>query len=164
MAGKVQSRKKSKIFRRAGAIFFCILFLFLSGCVHQNSGFTVKPEVFESVPDVIADEHTVKVILPLQGTMRVSYPWTPEDGRYWRVSVTEGLFVTGDRYIPYPPDLPVDVSGTREWMVKAISPGAQRFIGYLRPRTGSWNQEIVQQNISVLVIEGSDEIQKNGMR
>ena len=42
--------------------------------------------------------------------MLVSYPWTPEDGRFWRVGVTDGLFVSGDRYIPYPSDMPVEVT------------------------------------------------------
>ena len=137
--------------RRITLLLIIILLCSISGCVQQNTGFVVKPAAFVVNPDILADENTSEVTMPLQGTMLVSFPWTPEDGRYWRVSVTEGLFVTGDRYIPYPPDIPVDVSGEREWMVKAISPGTQTFIGNLRPRTGSWNQEVVQKQIVVHV-------------
>lgn len=134
-----------------------VLFVFLSGCVQSNTGYTIKPEAFEVSPDVYADEMTREITMPLHGTMLVSYPWSPEDGRYWRVGVTEGLYVTGDRYVPSPADIPVEVSGTREWMVKAIAPGENTFIGTLRPRGNSWNQEIVQLKIDVLITEESPE-------
>ena len=137
-------------------IIFCLLvimFLFISGCVRPDTGFTVRPESFRQLPDVYANESTSEVTMAVGDTMLVSYPWTPEDGRYWRVSVTEGLFVTGDRYTPFPPGIPVEISGTREWMVRATSPGIQTFVGNLRPRATSWNQETIQQKITVTVLD-----------
>lgn len=137
-------------------IIFCLLvimFLFISGCVRPDTGFTVRPESFRQLPDVSANESTSEVTMAVGDTMLVSYPWTPEDGRYWRVSVTEGLFVTGDRYTPFPPGIPVEISGTREWMVRATSPGIQTFVGNLRPRATSWNQETIQQKITVTVLD-----------
>jgi predicted secreted protein len=128
-----------------------IIFFFLSGCVKPDTGFVVKPQAFSSPPDLYANETTTDVAMYLNDSMLVSFPWTPENGRLWRISVTEGLFVTGDRYIPYPPEIPVEESGSREWMVKAISPGSQMFIGTIRPRGNSWDQETVQKKIAVLV-------------
>jgi len=110
-----------------------IMILCLSGCVRPEAGFTVRPESFRQPPDVYANESTSDVILSVGDTMMVSYPWTPEDGRYWRVSVTEGLFVTGDRYTTFPP-------------------GIQTFVGYLRPRNLSWNLETIQHKITVTVL------------
>jgi len=135
-------------------IIICLLVIMalcLSGCARPDAGFTVRLESFRQPPDVYANESTSEVILSVGDTMMVSYPWTPEDGRYWRVSVTEGLFVIGDRYTPFPPGIPVEVSGTREWMVRATSPGIQTFVGYLRPRNTSWNQETIQYKITVTV-------------
>ncbi len=109
------------------------MILCLSGCVRPEAGFTVRPESFRQPPDVYANESTSDVILSVGDTMMVSYPWTPEDGRYWRISVTEGLFVTGDRYTTFPP-------------------GIQTFVGYLRPRNLSWNLETIQHKITVTVL------------
>ncbi|NLV27722.1 MAG: protease inhibitor I42 family protein [Methanomicrobiales archaeon] len=134
-------------------ILFLVIAIFLTGCVRSNTGYTIRPEAFESPPEVIADLNTQEISLPLNESMLVRYPWTPEDGRYWRVSVTSGLFVAGDRYIPHPPDIPVVESGTREWMVKVISPGKQSFVATLRPRANAWNQEIIQNTITVFVTE-----------
>ncbi len=131
---------------------FVMMLLCVSGCVRPDTGFTVHPEAFSAPPDVYADMNTTQVSMSVGETMLVSYPWTPEDGRYWRVSVTEWLYVTGDRYIPFPIDMPVEVSGMREWMVRATSPGTQTFIGNLRPRATSWNQESVQRKIMVTVM------------
>lgn len=134
---------------RITVLFHIVAIILLSGCVQSNPGFTVKPEAFDTIPAVYADESTTEVTLALNSTLLVTFPWTPEDGRYWRVSVTEGLFVTGDRYVPYPADVPVEVTGKREWMVKAISPGVQSFVGTLRPRAHSWNQDSLQYQITV---------------
>lgn len=142
--------------RKVFLILLCLIvmmLLCLSGCVRPDTGFTVLPEAFRSPPDVYADMNTTQVTMSVGDTMLVSYPWTPEDGRYWRVSVTEGLFVTGDRYIPFPADMPVEVTGMREWMVRATSPGTQTFIGSLRPRATSWNQESMQRKIMVTMMD-----------
>jgi predicted secreted protein len=128
-----------------------IVLLLSSGCVRHDAGFVVRPEAFLDIPDIYADEATSHVTMSVGDTMLVSYPWTPEDGRFWRVGVTDGLFVSGDRYIPYPSDMPVEVTGTREWMVRAVYPGDHTFIGNLRPRTASWNQDSIQQVINVKI-------------
>lgn len=156
MFHQIQFRKKKINLKIVFFIGICIFFLISSGCVQTNTGYTIRPEAFTNPPDIYADENSMQVTLPLNGTMLVSYPWTPEDGRYWRISVTSGLFVTGDRYVPYPPDMPVAVSGTRQWMVKAIAPGDHMFMGNLQPRTTSWNQEIVQQRLNVIVVDDAD--------
>lgn len=142
-----------KSLRSLGFFFIVVIFILFSGCVKPYTGFIVKPQSFEVTPEVFADENTEDVTMHLNGTMLVSYPWTPEEGRFWRVSVTNGLFVTGDRYIPYPGDVPTEVSGAREWMVQAISPGPQTFVATLRPRANSWNQNIIQYKITVFVID-----------
>jgi hypothetical protein len=98
--------------RKVFLILLCLIVMMLlcvSGCVRSDTGFTVRPEAFQSPPDLYADMNTTQVTMSVGDTMLVSYPWTPEDGRYWRVSVTEGLFVTGDRYVPFPADMPVEV-------------------------------------------------------
>lgn len=131
-----------------------ILFLSFSGCVRPDAGFTFRPEAFGVLPNVCADESTSQVTMSVGDTMQVSYPWSPEDGRFWRVTVTDGLFVSGDRYLPHPPDIPVEMSGTREWMVQAVSPGTHIFIGNLRSRaTTVQNKDIIQNKITVTIKE-----------
>lgn len=137
-------------------LYTMLLILFFltitTGCTSINQGWTIRPESFMTPPDSIADEMTSEVTMYLNQTMRVSYPWSPEDGRYYRVSVTNGLFIVGDRYIPYTDSVPVVYSGVREWMVKAIEPGEHRFMSRLIPRTTAWNQEIEVRTIDVTIL------------
>ena len=133
-------------------VFTLFTLTLITGCTSVNQGWTIKPESFMTAPDSTADEMTREVTIYLNQTMLVSYPWSPEDGRYYRVSVTNGLFIVGDRYIPYTDPVPVTYSGVREWMVKAIEPGEHRFISHLRPRATSWNQEIEVRTVDVTVL------------
>ena len=141
---------------KSNLLYIILLTLFIftitTGCTSINQGWTIRPESFMPPPDSFADEMTGEVTMFLNQTMLVSYPWSPEDGRYYRVSVTNGLFIVGDRYIPYSDPGPVVYSGVREWVVKAIEPGEHRFISYLRPRATSWNQEIEVRSVDVTVL------------
>lgn len=146
------SVKRSKLVILYIIVLLLFFFTITAGCTSINQGWTIRPESFITPPDSSADEMTSEVTLYLNQTMRVTYPWSPEDGRYYRVSVTNGLFIVGDRYIPYTDPVPVVYSGVREWMVKAIEPGEHRFMSRLIPRTTAWNQEIEVRTIDVTIL------------
>lgn len=69
-----EQEKKQNISDSGGGFFLYTISVSVRLCTSKFR-FYGKSEAFESVPDVTADEHTVEVILPFQGTMRVSYPW-----------------------------------------------------------------------------------------
>ena len=138
--------------REMTLVIIIILSILFTGCQHKDKNWTVHPVSFDSPPDMIADGNTTDIQLALNHSMLVSYSWSPEEGRYWRISVTEGLFVSGDRFISYPDDIPVAETGVRQWMVRAIAPGNHTFYANIRPQGNAWKQDFEKKVINVSVI------------
>jgi inhibitor of cysteine peptidase len=66
-------------------------------------------------------------------TFKVILDENPSTGYSWNVSVTSGLTIVNDTYLPPVTDL-LGVSGMHEWHVKATGTGDQQFSGvYKRP-------------------------------
>ena len=133
-------------------VIIIILSILFTGCQHRDKNWSVHPDSFNSPPDMIVDANTTDIQLPLNHSMLVSYRWSPEEGRYWRISVSEGLFVSGDRFISYPDDIPVAETGVRQWMVRAIAQGNHTFYANIRSQGNARKQDLEKKVINVSVI------------
>lgn len=73
------------------------------------------------------------ITVPLNGTFAVVLLENPTTGYSWNVTVTSGLVITNNTYIP-PQSTLIGAGGSHEWDVKAIKTGQQKFSGvYKQP-------------------------------
>lgn len=78
-----------------------------------------------------ADGETITV--PLNGTFAVLLLENPTTGYSWNMTVTSGLEITNDTFIP-PQSTLIGAGGSHMWDVKAIQTGQQKFSGvYKQP-------------------------------
>jgi inhibitor of cysteine peptidase len=73
------------------------------------------------------------ITVPLNGTFAVVLLENPTTGYSWNVTVTSGLVITNNTYIP-PQSTLIGAGGSHKWDVKAIKTGQQKFSGvYKQP-------------------------------
>lgn len=124
-------------------IAFCIAAVLIAGCTQPTPPATPTPTATASptpVPTATpvmyaynesADGQTVT--LPLGTTFLVWLQENPTTGYSWNVTVTDGLEITNDTYIPPTSGL-IGAGGSHTWNVLTVKTGAQEFSGiYRRP-------------------------------
>ena len=73
------------------------------------------------------------ITVPLNGTFAVVLLENPTTGYSWNVTVTSGLGITNNTFIP-PQSTLMGAGGSHEWDVKAVKTGQQKFSGvYKQP-------------------------------
>jgi inhibitor of cysteine peptidase len=79
-----------------------------------------------------ADSGSLEVIKKGE-TFKVVLPENPSTGYSWNMTVSDGLKVVDDRYIPPAQQVP-GRGGQHEWTIKAVNPGQQKVrCIYMRP-------------------------------
>jgi inhibitor of cysteine peptidase len=97
---------------------------------------TIAPNTTTVQPGVYTMNDSGKTVpLGLQQTLSIRLPENPTTGYSWNASVTAGLQITDTAYTPDPsPAGMAGVGGTRNWTVRGIQAGTQRFNAvYIRP-------------------------------
>jgi inhibitor of cysteine peptidase len=83
-------------------------------------------------PFTMADSGSM-VAIKKGETFMVVLPENPSTGYSWNMTVSDGLKVMDDRYIPPAQQVP-GRGGQHEWTIKAVKPGQQKVRGiYMRP-------------------------------
>jgi predicted secreted protein len=115
--------------------------LLAAGCTTTPpANATVTPTKTTAGPNVTTAVYTMNdsgktVPLGLQQNLSIRLPENPTTGYSWNASVTSGLLITDTAYTPdAQPVGMTGVGGTRNWTVKGVGAGTQRFSAvYVRP-------------------------------
>lgn len=83
---------------------------------------------------------------------RVVLPYDQLAGPRWRISITPGLFIEKERFLPYPEGEPVQSDGVIEWYVRAVGTGEESFMAITRIRSGSLSSVQTRYVLAVDVI------------
>jgi predicted secreted protein len=86
---------------------------------------------------------------------RVVLPYDQLAGPRWRISVSPGLFIEKERFLPYPEGELVQSDGVIEWYVRAVGTGEEVFTAITRIRSGSLSSEQTRYVLAVDVIRPS---------
>jgi len=160
-------------YRRLFLVMLVLAAVLLAGCTGQNS--KVSPEKKSGTADLIEKE-TGKTVpsdsanvektggedtlqtssqetMPLNDTINIYLKENPTTGYQWNASVTSGLRIENDTYVPDPVKPGVAGSGGMHyWLVRGIAKGNQTFDAvYMRswePVTGNESRYIM--NIQVV--------------
>jgi inhibitor of cysteine peptidase len=130
-----------KIF--VGMALLCIAVVLFAGCTQPTPPSTPTPTATATLtpvptgtPVMYAYNESANgqtVTLPLGTTFIVWLQENPTTGYSWNVTVTDGLTITSDAYIPPTSGL-IGAGGSHTWNVLTTKIGAQEFQGiYMRP-------------------------------
>jgi inhibitor of cysteine peptidase len=124
-------------------IALCIAAVLIAGCTQPTPPATPTPTatapptpVPTATPVMYAYNESADgqtVTLPLGTTFLVWLQENPTTGYSWNVTVTDGLEITNDTYIPPTSGL-IGAGGSHTWNVLTVKTGVQEFSGiYMRP-------------------------------
>ena len=136
---------QEKIILLSTLAILCVTTVVLTGCTGQDGG--ISPTPTPSIPynvylfDQTNDGQTYDV--PVDAEIRLKLPENPTTGYSWQLSVTQGLAILNESYLPDDPTGKlIGSGGTHVWIMRAIQPGMQTITGvYSRPwESASGNQ------------------------
>jgi inhibitor of cysteine peptidase len=149
------------------AALACIAVVLLAGCAGPGERVSPTPEPTTPAPapsvppavpisfDQTNDGGTYPVSLDAE--IRLRLPENPTTGYLWTLSVSPGLSITNETYVPDDPTgRLVGSGGTRIWSLKAVLPGARTISGsYRRPWESGPDPGARGFNLTLDVEEGS---------
>ena len=120
--------------------------LLIPGCIAEEKTSTVEPKIVSvietvapnesvstvnsTVTDFTADENVTSLNVTVNKKILVQLPENPTTGYTWNVTLTNGLELLNDTYIPDKTTKGmVGVGGVHEWIIQAIATGDQSFNG-----------------------------------
>jgi inhibitor of cysteine peptidase len=114
--------------------------------VHM-AGCAATPDV--EVKSFNATDNNSTVDIKKGDTFKVVLDENPSTGYSWNASVTSGLSIVNDTYLPPNTDL-LGASGTHVWEIKATGAGEQAFSGvYKRP----WEPAMGNETMYMLTVK-----------
>lgn len=170
-----------KMYAIISIVVLCLGFILVTGCTQNGtvpvtttpaatpaptSAPTTAPTVITTTPAVNVTTTSTPVITgeiynessngttvstPTNGTFIVMLQENPTTGYIWNVTVTSGLTITNDTFLPPTSGL-MGAGGVHEWSVEAIQMGQQQFNGiYKRPfenLTGNETPFVLNVNVT----------------
>ncbi len=125
--------------------------LLAAGCTTTPpSNATATPTRTTAQPAVYTMNDSGKTVpLGLQQNLSIRLPENPTTGYSWNASVTSGLLITDTAYTPDPQPVGMTgVGGTRNWTVRGVTAGTQRFSAvYVRP----WEPNLTANQFNLTV-------------
>lgn len=170
-----------KMYAIISIVVLCLGFILVTGCTQNGtvpvtttpaatpaptSAPTTAPTAITTTPAVNVTTTSTPVITseiynessngttvstPTNGTFIVMLQENPTTGYIWNVTVTSGLTITNDTFLPPTSGL-MGAGGVHEWSVEAIQMGQQQFNGiYKRPfenLTGNETPFVLNVNVT----------------
>jgi len=139
-------------------ILLVVALLLIPGCIAEEQVSANEPKIVSVietvavndsvasnntiVTDYTADENVTSLNVTVNKTILVELPENPTTGYTWNITLTNGLELLNDTYIPdKTAEGMVGVGGIHEWIIKTIATGDQSFNGIYKqawePVTGN---------------------------
>jgi inhibitor of cysteine peptidase len=135
----------------AAIAMVCLAAIFVAGCTQPTPPATPTPTATPTpspTPVMYVYNESANgttVTLPLGTSFAVWLQENPTTGYSWNVSVTEGLQITNDTFVPPTSGL-VGAGGVHIWDVLTVKTGMQEFSGiYMRPWENVTGEETTYQ-------------------
>ncbi|WP_440950267.1 protease inhibitor I42 family protein [Methanosphaerula subterraneus] len=113
--------------------------LLTAGCTGQSGNNTTTAPANSSLPvmtgTITGEKNTTSITLPAGTTTTIELQENPTTGYAWNVTLSSGLAIENNTYIPDSTSADrVGAGGTHQWVVRGVSAGEQTFSAvYKRP-------------------------------